>query len=97
VGLSFECLRFCFVLLFLHYVLLSSKYGFDAKHTLYFTKFSFAKYCDCQNSKVALFYQNVKMELVLLSYNHLNSHVFLLVKAVMSLLCSKRIFVLPKP
>jgi len=48
-------------------------------------------------SKVALFYQNVKMELVLLSYNHLNSHVFLLVKAVMSLLCSKRIFVLPKP
>lgn len=55
-------------------------------------------YCDCQIvSKGALFCQNLKMELVLLSYNHLNSHVFLLVKAVMSLLCSLITFVLPKP
>jgi len=98
VGLSFECSRFCFVLLFLHCVLLRSKCGFDAKHALYFIKLYFAMYCDCQIvSKGALFCQNLKMELVLLSYNHLNSHVFLLVKAVMSLLCSLITFVLPKP
>jgi hypothetical protein len=89
VGLSFKCLRFCFVLLLLHCVLLSSKCGFDGKNTLYFNKLYFAKYCDCQIvSKGALFCQNLKMELVLLSYNHLSSHVFLLVKGVMSLLCS---------
>ncbi len=47
------------------------------QNRLYFIKLYFANYCDCQIvSKGALFRQNLKMELVLLSYNHLSSHMF---------------------
>ncbi len=75
---SFEHLKSIFVFLCEHYVSLSFACGFDAKLSFYFTKLCFIKILIIKfYLKEICFVWNPKMGLLLLSYNRLNSCVFL--------------------